>query len=229
MFEILPASSAGSEASPTHALLSVLVHGGLIATAVLVTAQVTTGPGVGAPIDQMIYIPALPSQPAPVGAVPPASNGGLPDAPVDASLPLPVGVPVGLPLPAGIAATGGSPNAGSAIGIGPPTWLEGPATSGAWAAAEVDEPVRVLTAGHLVYPPVLERAGITGIVMLEFVVDTLGVVEASTMHVVSATQEGFRAAAVEAVLATTFSPARVRGTAVRQLVRQQLRFVETLR
>jgi len=225
MFEILPASSAHTEATPANAMLSLLVHTGLIVAAVLLTARAATGPATAGPVDQMIYLPVLPSLPSHRGPMPPATGGELPAPPVDASLPLPVGVPVGLPPSTGVRTMTIGPNGGTATGIGPATWLGDPAPTGAWAATEVDDPVRVLEAGRLRYPSVLERAGITGSVLLDFVVDTLGRVERSSVRVVSSSHAGFEAAAVEAVLLTRYRAARARGGAVRQLVRQQLNFV----
>ncbi len=154
-----------------------------------------------------------------------ATDGLAPPGPVEAMIPAPIEVPVGvagtpgLP-PSGATSVGASPTSGSVSG-----WLSGPGPSGAWRAADVDDPVSVLEAGRLVFPPVLERAGITGSVVLEFVVDTLGRVEASSLKVISASHPGFEAAALEAALETRYRAARAGGAPVRQLVRQKMGFV----
>jgi len=75
------------------------------------------------------------------------------------------------------------------------------------------------------YPPALERAGVSGTVVVEFVVDTAGQAERAGLRVVSSTRSEFESAAMEAVLGTRFRSAQVRGSAVRQLVRQRLSFV----
>ena len=74
------------------------------------------------------------------------------------------------------------------------------------------------------FPPALRAAGIAGAVTLEFVVDGAGKVEPSTVVVTSSTNGGFDAAAIEAVKASRYRPAKIRGQTVRQLVRQVVRF-----
>jgi protein TonB len=91
-------------------------------------------------------------------------------------------------------------------------------------AAAVDDPVEVLEQPAPEYPSALSRAGITGRVELEYVVDTNGHAEAASLRTLMSTHPGFEAAARASVLATRFMPARLRGRAVRQLVRQTLSF-----
>lgn len=78
------------------------------------------------------------------------------------------------------------------------------------------------TAGP-VYPDSLYRAGTTGRVVIEFVVDTEGRVEPASLDVLEATHPGFVDAVRVALLAAHFQAARVGGHAVRQYV--QLPFV----
>ena len=89
---------------------------------------------------------------------------------------------------------------------------------------EIDEAASVLLAGRLRYPPALEAAGLAGRVELEFVVDTVGRVEPGSLTVLSSSAPEFEGAARAAVLDTRFHPARARGHAVRQLVRQSIVF-----
>ncbi len=84
----------------------------------------------------------------------------------------------------------------------------------------VDEPARVLSQRAPTYPPVLKAAGIVGRVVVEFVVDRSGTVEGGSVKVVELSHAGFERSAREAVLGTRFSPAKIHGTPVRQLVRQ---------
>ncbi len=58
MFEILPASAAGREATTGHALVSITAHAGLIVAAALLTAQVAGTPSVRAPVEPLVYIPS---------------------------------------------------------------------------------------------------------------------------------------------------------------------------
>jgi TonB family protein len=70
----------------------------------------------------------------------------------------------------------------------------------------------------------LEQAGITGRVVLEYVVDTTGRAEPGSLRTLVATYPAFEAAARATVLASRYRPARLGGRVVRQLVRQTLRF-----
>lgn len=76
------------------------------------------------------------------------------------------------------------------------------------------------------FPDALRRAGVEGRVVLRFVVDSAGIVEPGSQHVVTATHPAF-AEAVERVLPRLrFRPAEHRGRRVRQVV--ELPFVFTL-
>ncbi len=75
------------------------------------------------------------------------------------------------------------------------------------------------------YPPVLQEIGLSGRVVLRFVVDTTGHVELASIQVLESTHEGFEPPAREAVAAAVFHPARVGPRAVRQLTEQGVRFV----
>lgn len=98
------------------------------------------------------------------------------------------------------------------------------AASTPWAADSVDEPVEVLHQAPARYPPVLAQAAIPGRVEVEFVVDTLGRAERQSIRTLDSTRPEFEAAARAAIENTRYRPARVRGRAVRQLVRQTLSF-----
>ena len=70
--------------------------------------------------------------------------------------------------------------------------------------AQLDDPPSVLSPGPNRYPEVLRAAGISGRVVLEFVVDTSGHVDASSIKIVSTPYQGFNNAAREMVRATVF-------------------------
>lgn len=91
--------------------------------------------------------------------------------------------------------------------------------------AQVDDPPSVLQRGPMRYPPVLESAGITGRVRLEFIVDTTGHAERPSIKVLEATHPAFGEPAKDMVSKTLFKPGRVRGQAVRVLVQQNISFV----
>jgi len=91
-------------------------------------------------------------------------------------------------------------------------------------AGAVDDPVEVLTQPEPGYPATLAQAHLTGRVELTYVVDTLGRVEPGSVSTLMSTHRGFEAAARASVVASRFRPARLRGRAVRQLVRQAFSF-----
>jgi protein TonB len=75
------------------------------------------------------------------------------------------------------------------------------------------------------YPPVLQQIGLSGRVVLQFVVDTTGHVELTSIRVLESTHEGFEPPAREAVAAAIFRPARLGARPVRQLAQQGVRFI----
>jgi protein TonB len=74
------------------------------------------------------------------------------------------------------------------------------------------------------YPSMLERAGVVGDVLAQFVVDTTGRVERGSLHIQQATHTQFARSVEERLLGLRFVPARARGRAVRQLVEQRFHF-----
>src|SRR2546423_15220663 len=73
------------------------------------------------------------------------------------------------------------------------------------------------------YPDVLRRTGTTGTVTVQLVIDTLGRAEPGSL-VLQSSHPGFEAAARAYVLGALFRPGRMRGRAVRVLVRLPISF-----
>ncbi len=90
--------------------------------------------------------------------------------------------------------------------------------------AQVDDPPQMIVQGPRRYPPVLERAGIGGRVEAQFIVDTTGHAEPSSFKVLSSSNKAFEEPAREMILKSVFKPGKVRGTPVRVLVQQAVRF-----
>lgn len=88
----------------------------------------------------------------------------------------------------------------------------------------MDQEVRLLGTLTVEYPAGLRRLGVTGRVDVEFVVDASGRVEPESMRWLTGAGSGFDRGVRAALLAARFSPARVRGVAVRQWVRQAFAF-----
>jgi len=94
-------------------------------------------------------------------------------------------------------------------------------------AAEVDEtPQAINESGACTpkYPPVMQSAGIPGKVVMQFVVNTDGKVDASSFKIVSSTHKAFEGPAKDAMFKCPFKPGKSRGQPVRVLVQQSLSF-----
>lgn len=74
------------------------------------------------------------------------------------------------------------------------------------------------------FPVVMRDAGISGRVVMEFVIDTLGRVEKQSVRVLEQTNQAFGQAAQEGLLLARFEPARFGDRPVRQLSRWPLQF-----
>jgi periplasmic protein TonB len=75
------------------------------------------------------------------------------------------------------------------------------------------------------YPSELQRAGVEGSLLVEFVVDSTGRVDEKTLTFPTDAQPGFLRAVRDALLHSRFFPAELAGMRVRQLVQQQFTFV----
>ena len=89
---------------------------------------------------------------------------------------------------------------------------------------QVDDIPQVMTPGPQRFPEALRASGIGGRVVLEFVVDSSGHVDAGTFKVISTPHPAFANAAKEMLSKTVFRPGRMRGQAVAVLVRQSINF-----
>lgn len=117
--------------------------------------------------------------------------------------------------------TGTGVQGGVAVGVVGGT---GPVTGETYLEAQVDDPPDLISAGPRRYPPVLERAGIGGRVVAQFVVDTTGHPEMAGFRVLSTTNPAFNEPAKEMIMKSVFRPGRVRGQAVRVQVQQAVSF-----
>ena len=75
------------------------------------------------------------------------------------------------------------------------------------------------------YPEPLQRQGVEGSFVVEFVVDSTGRVDEKTLNFPSATHPMFLHAVRDALLHSRYFPAELAGQRVRQLVQQQFSFV----
>ena len=75
------------------------------------------------------------------------------------------------------------------------------------------------------YPETLQRQGVEGSFVVEFVVDSTGEVDEKTLNFPRATHPMFLRAVRDALLHSRYFPAELAGVRVRQLVQQQFSFV----
>ena len=74
------------------------------------------------------------------------------------------------------------------------------------------------------YPDSLYRAKVAGEVVVEFVVDTVGLADPATVEILSSTDDLFSRAVRDGLAGATFSPARRKGRRVRQLMQLPVAF-----
>jgi hypothetical protein len=97
-----------------------------------------------------------------------------------------------------------------------------------WASSALPgEPPRLISSPRLMYPPWMRNSGIEGFVVLQFVIDTLGLAEPQTIQVITATHEGFIEPATRIIRRSLYRPGRVRGRPVRVLSQVRINFTLT--
>jgi protein TonB len=240
MFDVLPASAAHAGLRPSWLTASVLTHSALIAAAVAGTrAALGAAP---APVPEsaiMLFVPKPAPPPPPVVrdepvklvlTEPPAK--GFQTVALLTEIP-DVIPPIDLkerPLdPRDF--TGRGAEGGLASGIEGATAKVDVFDTGADAIYEATladtrfSPAVLISEPAPRYPPQLQAAGITGRVLLEFVIDTTGHVEPASIRKIESTHDAFDASARATVTAAIFRPARMSARPVRQLTRQSIRFV----
>lgn len=89
---------------------------------------------------------------------------------------------------------------------------------------QVERPVVPLNNVSPAYPPNLQRDGVSGQVVMQYVVDTLGRADMTTLRTVRGTHHEFATAVRLALPRMRFQPAELGGRRVRQLVQQAFAF-----
>ena len=118
--------------------------------------------------------------------------------------------------------TGRGVEGGIAVGIAGGT---GPVDNAQiFLEAQVDDQPQLIAPGPMRYPEVLKVAGIAGRVVVQFVIDTSGHPDASSINIVSTPHQGFNNATKELVSKSVYRPGKVRGQPVAVLVRQSINF-----
>ena len=238
MFDVLPASGAQLGVRPTSISTSIISHALAVLLAVLATQGALDAPRMDLPPEAMLlYMPKPEPPPPPVEpktepapklviAEPPPKGFQTVAAPSEIPTVIP---PVDFeqrPLDprdfSGMGVEGGIAD-GVVGGTGVVTRSD--AIYEATTMLEGFAPAVLLAQPAPKYPAVLHSAGLSGTVMIEFVIDTVGQVEPASIRMVESTHRGFNDAARAAVLGARFEPARLGRHPVRQLTRQRVRFV----
>ena len=87
------------------------------------------------------------------------------------------------------------------------------------------EPAELVSQPPPRYPRAMEMIAVSGRVVIQFIVDTVGRVEVRSIQIVESSHEAFEAPARESVTEAIFRPARLGTIPVRQLTRQPISFV----
>ncbi len=247
MLEILVASKPRRTTGPTEFLTSALCHAGVLGLAILATrTTVANSTGPVAVDTTLLFLPRL--EAPKVDHPPPPPRRPTPDQVVISANPPPRGfqtigavleVPDAVPPP-DLSARALDPRDFTGRGVeGGVGWGVVGGTGSVEDAGEPELkemlynantrdqrfiPAELLTAPHFVYPAVLEEAGVTGRVVVEFVIDTLGRVEPGSIRVLEDSHAAFGRAARAGVLEARFRPAQFGDHQVRQLSRWPVRF-----
>jgi len=240
MFEVLVASDAHLELRPRWLTTSVATHALVVTLAVAATQTVLDAPKLAPEPAILLYVPK-PAEPPPPEVKPEAPTPKLAIAepppkgfqtvatlqdiptvipPVDLTQrPLDPRDFTGRGVEGGVAAgvVGGTGNVDATDGL-----------DAIYEATTSDarfEQAILVSQPTPRYPKPMEAVGIEGRVAFEFVIDTTGKVEPTSIRVLESTHEAFEAAARTALTGAIFRPARLSGRPVRQLTRQSIRFV----
>ncbi len=211
---------------------AVVVHAGIVGALVVATAQATVATDAEQRETAVRITPMTtpPTPPAPA-PTPPQAFTAAPIAKGFAVLRTPIDIPTSLPaVNLNVPPTNLEDFTGTGKPGGRANGLEGatgaaPVLDGVFLVNQVDKPVAVLpgTAGPA-YPETLRAAGIEGHVMAQFVVDSTGRVDLSSVSVLDSQHPLFSAAVRSALARMRFLPAEARGAPVAQLVQQSFQF-----
>jgi protein TonB len=233
MFERMIESAPARRRSAAQVVVSVAVHAGLVVVAVRATSAVAA-PGAERPRPDTLIWTTDPAPPATTPrARPGPAEGDLPRHSPETRGPPRVpdfNAPEIPPLHGRLTEEAGQSvelmrrqlRAGPGAGAG---GVESPPDSSrVFGSADLDRGVEVIEQPAPAYPPALRAAGVRGYADLEFVVGSDGRVEAGSVVIRGASHAAFGESARDAIVVARFRPAMLRGRAVRQLVRQRIRF-----
>lgn len=230
MLASLPASRPAERETAKGTVISALLHVGIVAALVIGSTSPRTQPSVSQPTRVVpLTAPATPPMPSvPLRGEPTESQPTQPMTPRLPAIDVPdvrfsvIDVPTRLPplplrplAPLGRGGLGSSPAPAPQVGGG----------GAAHSATAVDVPVSLLRTSALPrYPAALRQAGVEGAVWVRFVVDADGRVDLRTVTVLQTSHPAFTESVRGVLPRLRFSPARLNGARVPQLVEMPFRF-----
>lgn len=221
LLESGPHAPRGSRAWP---MVSVVFHTAMIVAAVVATARVPAARVFEVTRTSLVYAsPARSTAPAPAAGVVPTQTRPAIVAPAVAFAPVALRFPELTPS-AAIEPMPMQPSAGQ---LAPSGILPGtlPGDGEVHTARSVDRPVLPDARNpQPEYPALLRASGLEGEVLVRFIVDAAGRVEAASIEIASASHLLFGDAVRRWLLLTRYRPAEVSGTPVRQRVEQRVEF-----
>ena len=229
MFGVLIESKAGRQRRAGGTLLSVLVHGTLIAGAIAATTHVHTARATEPPVPDVVYrVRTRPPDPTPPAPRDPSTvvvpTGGIviipPVEPPNVLPPITTG-PV-IDDPSRLFITAGAITHDSTLAGGGNTSVADP--NAIRTIDQVEKQAALRSSVRPTYPEQLRLAGIGGRVVVRFVVDTLGLVEHESVVVREASHARFENAVRDVLPRMRFTPAQLDGHPVRMLVEMPFEF-----
>jgi periplasmic protein TonB len=226
-----------SQATPSRraggTLISVAVHSGVIALAIVTTARATSAPSRVEPPKPPIYVVPPTTHPHPPAERNDDRRNGrtvlkIPGTvlvpPVHLSNHLP---PIDLTKPPTDEGLFDGKHIRLAIGVQGGGGLASP-SDGIYTPSTVEKAAAPMSGNPApVYPPALRAAQLEGTVIARFVVDSTGRAEAASIVFPEASHTQFADAVRQALLRSRYLPAIVAGRPVRQLVEQRFAFTLT--
>jgi len=239
MFHLLIESKAPRRTPLGGSAVSAAGHAALVAALVVLSAR-ADAPAARVPEDRVIFTPPMPPlPPTPIHAPPHVAtspSSSTTPAPKEVpSLVPPIEILVGIPpidlsllaSPSHEDSWSAGPRGSRGDGVpgGTGTGTGAAMATGVFREEQVDTPVFLapgMTAPR--YPDGLRAAGVSGSVMVEFVVDTAGRVEPRSIQLIQTDHVLFASAVRDVLPRYRFIPAEAGGRKVRQLVRLPFRF-----
>lgn len=232
MLNQLLESRARRERRPGGTAVSIMMHALMMAGLIRATANATV-PTFDKPTEVPLRITTLktPAPPPPTSTEQQAVNAARGQQPSDLAAPTlvpPIEIPTALPdidyakAPTRLEdfATGRRRQLGGEIG-----GTGNAPTSDVYFDWQVERPAAVLPGSRGPdYPAVLREAGVEGVVVVQFVVDTLGRADLGTIEVVRSDHAFFTSAVKRTLETMRFLPAEVGERKVRQRVVQPFQF-----